>query len=189
MLLPNTIILGETVIGEDCQIGPNSELADCTVGNGVSIRHSTVNSSILEDGVTVGPFANIRPESILRRHVKIGDFVEIKKSDIGPGSKVPHLSYIGDAQIGSDVNMGAGTIVVNYDGRKKHLTQIGDGAFIGCNSNLVAPIHVGEGAFIAAGSTLTKDVPAGALTVARSPQVNKEKMAGRFIDTQRNRES
>jgi bifunctional UDP-N-acetylglucosamine pyrophosphorylase/glucosamine-1-phosphate N-acetyltransferase len=189
VLLPNTMIFGETVIGEDCEIGPCSELRDCTVGNSVLIRHSTANDSILEDGVTVGPFANLRPETILRSGVKIGDFVEIKKSDIGPGSKVPHLSYVGDAQIGSCVNMGAGTIVVNYDGRKKHATLIGDGAFIGCNSNLVAPLRVGEGSFIAAGSTLTKDGPAGALSLSRSPQVNKEKMAGRFIDTQRNRES
>ncbi len=189
VLLPNTIILGDTVIGEDCQIGPCTELKNCEVGNGVSIRYSTADNSVLEDGTTVGPFANLRPETILRRGVKVGDFVEIKKSDVGPGSKVPHLSYVGDSQIGSGVNMGAGTIVVNYDGRNKHTTIIEEGAFIGCNSNLVAPLRVGKGAFVAAGSTVTKDVPAGALSLSRAPQVNKEKMAEKFIDAQQCRES
>ena len=181
VIMPNTMLRGTTIIGEGCEIGPNTELTDCQVGNEVSIRHSVATGSILEDGVTVGPFAHLRPETVLHRGAKIGDFVEIKKSQIGENSKVTHLTYIGDAQIGSGVNMGGGIIVVNYDGRKKHQTIIKDGAFVGCNSNLVAPVTIGEGAFVAAGSTITKDVPAGSLSLARALQVNKEGLAKRYL--------
>ncbi|NLZ93130.1 MAG: bifunctional UDP-N-acetylglucosamine diphosphorylase/glucosamine-1-phosphate N-acetyltransferase GlmU [Firmicutes bacterium] len=181
VIMPNTMLRGTTIIGEGCEIGPNTELTDCQVGNEVSIRHSVATGSILEDGVTVGPFAHLRPETVLHRGAKIGDFVEIKKSQIGENSKVAHLTYIGDAQIGSGVNMGGGIIVVNYDGRKKHQTIIKDGAFVGCNSNLVAPVTIGEGAFVAAGSTITKDVPAGSLSLARALQVNKEGLAKRYL--------
>jgi len=182
VLLPNTILSGQTVVGEECIIGPFTEISNSRLGNQVTVRHSVVSSSVLEDEVTVGPFAHLRPETRLARKVKVGDFVEIKKSDVGEGSKIPHLSYVGDAVVGSNVNLGAGTIVVNYDGRKKHETQIDDGAFIGCNSTLVAPLHVGKDSFVAAGSTVTKDVPPGALALARSEQVNKKNLARRFLE-------
>jgi bifunctional UDP-N-acetylglucosamine pyrophosphorylase / glucosamine-1-phosphate N-acetyltransferase len=178
---PNTILRGPSRVGKNCTIGPNTEIGGSIVGNEVIIRHSVLNGCILEDGVTVGPFAHLRPETVLRQGVKVGDFVEIKKSDVGPGTKIPHLSYVGDARIGRDANLGAGTIVVNYDGRRKHTTDIGDRAFVGCNSNLVAPVHIGEGAFVAAGSTVTRDVPPGSLSLARPRQVNKEGLALRFM--------
>lgn len=167
---PFTIIEGNTVIGEDCFIGPGSRLIDATVGNGVTIQNSIVVDSSIGDQSAIGPFAYLRPGTKLERGVKVGDFVEIKKSLIGEGSKVPHLSYIGDAVIGTGVNVGAGTITCNYDGRKKWPTVIGDGAFIGSNTNLVAPVQVGSRAVIGAGSTITKDVPAGALGVERAKQ-------------------
>lgn len=181
VIMPNTMLRGATSIGEACEIGPNTELIDCQLGNKVVVRHSVATSSILEDSVTVGPFAHLRPETILHQGVKIGDFVEIKKSQLGKNSKVAHLTYIGDAQIGSGVNMGGGIIVVNYDGRKKHQTIINDGAFVGCNSNLVAPVTIGKNSFVAAGSTITKDVPAGSLSLARALQVNKNGLAKRYL--------
>jgi bifunctional UDP-N-acetylglucosamine pyrophosphorylase/glucosamine-1-phosphate N-acetyltransferase len=181
VLLPGTMLLGRTIVGEGCLIGPHTEIRNSIVGNRVTVCHSVVSGSVLDDGVIVGPFAHLRPETRLRSGVRVGDFVEIKKADVGSGSKIPHLSYVGDAKVGKDVNLGAGTIVVNYDGRHKHETRIGDRAFIGCNSNLVAPLSIGEGAFVAAGSTVTQDVPANALAVARVRQVNKEKLAPRFL--------
>lgn len=181
VLLPGTMLLGRTTVGEGCVLGPHTEIRDSVLGNGVTVRHSVVSGSILEDDVTVGPFAHLRPETRLQSGVRVGDFVEIKKSDIGSDSKVPHLSYVGDAEVGKNVNLGAGTIVVNYDGRRKHTTRIGDRAFVGCNSNLVAPLSIGEGAFVAAGSTVTQDVPANTLAVARARQVNKEQLAARFL--------
>ncbi|MCR3921293.1 MAG: bifunctional UDP-N-acetylglucosamine diphosphorylase/glucosamine-1-phosphate N-acetyltransferase GlmU [Firmicutes bacterium] len=181
VIFPNTTIKGTTQIGEGCVVGPNSEVIDCYIGRGTVFRHSVATSCTMAEDVTVGPFAHLRPETVLKRGVKIGDFVEIKKSQIGSNSKVAHLSYIGDADIGSDVNMGGGIIVVNYDGRTKHKTVICDQSFVGCNSNLVAPVTIGQGAFVAAGSTITKDVPAGALSLARAQQVNKEGLAARFL--------
>lgn len=181
VIMPNTVLKGTTQIGENCVIGPNSELTDCQVGNNVVFRHSVATGCSLEDQVAVGPFAHLRPETVLKKGVKVGDFVEIKKSLVGDNTKIAHLSYIGDAKIGSEVNMGGGIIVVNYDGRQKHQTLIGDGAFVGCNSNLVAPVTIGEGAFVAAGSTITKNVPAGALSLARAQQVNKEGRAARLL--------
>ena len=189
VLLPNTYLRGKTAIGADCVLGPNTEITESIIGNSVTIRHSVVTQSTVEDNVTVGPFAHLRPETVLRVGAKIGDFVEIKKSDIGQNSKVPHLSYIGDAQVGENVNLGAGTIVVNYDGKHKHQTRIDAQAFIGCNSNLVAPLTIGKGAFVAAGSTITKDVPAGSLSLARPAQVNKEGLASRFISSGKKGES
>jgi bifunctional UDP-N-acetylglucosamine pyrophosphorylase / glucosamine-1-phosphate N-acetyltransferase len=181
-IYPNTILRGRGTVGSGSVIGPNTEITGCIIGNNVSVRHSVLSDCVLEDDVTVGPFAHLRPETVLRRGAKIGDFVEIKKSDVGPGTKIPHLSYVGDAQVGRGVNLGAGTIVVNYDGRKKHRTEIGDGAFVGCNSNLVAPLRIGKGAFVAAGSTITRDVPDGSLSLARPRQVNKDSLAARFLD-------
>jgi bifunctional UDP-N-acetylglucosamine pyrophosphorylase/glucosamine-1-phosphate N-acetyltransferase len=183
VLYPGTMLRGGTRIGPDCIIGPNCEITDSLIGSGVTVRHSVITGSILADSVTVGPYAHLRPETKLHPGVKVGDFVEIKKSEVGTGSKIPHLAYVGDAQIGSHVNLGAGVIVVNYDGRQKHVTRIDDHAFIGCNSNLVAPLHIGKGAFVAAGSTITKEIEAGSLALARAKQVNKERMASRFINT------
>ncbi|MBS4023911.1 MAG: bifunctional UDP-N-acetylglucosamine diphosphorylase/glucosamine-1-phosphate N-acetyltransferase GlmU [Dethiobacter sp.] len=184
IIYPGAILAGATTIGEECAIGPFCEISHSQIGSRVTISHSVATESVMDDDVSVGPFAHLRPGTRLRKGVKVGDFVEIKKSDIGEQSKIPHLSYVGDAQIGSEVNLGAGTIVVNYDGREKHVTNIEDGAFIGCNSNLVAPLSIGKGAFVAAGSTITKDVPAGALSLARPKQVNKENMGKRFLKKQ-----
>ena len=175
VLLPFTFLEGETVIGEDCSIGPNTRIVDSTLGDGSHCQYSVVLESVLAEEVQIGPFAYLRPGTEVGRGAKVGDFVEIKKSHVGPGSKVPHLSYIGDAQIGAGVNIGAGTITCNYDGQNKHQTVIGDGAFIGSNSNLVAPIKIGKGALVGAGSTLTDDVPAENLALGRARQVNLQK--------------
>ena len=174
VILPGTMILGKTVIGSDCQIGPNSEIKDCQIGNATVIRQSVSEDSQIGAHVKIGPFAHIRPKSAIHDDVKIGNFVEIKKAVFGKGSKASHLSYIGDAEVGSDVNIGCGSITVNYDGKNKFLTKIEDGVFIGCNSNLVAPVTIGEGAYVAAGSTITEDVPGDALALGRARQVNKE---------------
>ncbi|MDD3652654.1 MAG: bifunctional UDP-N-acetylglucosamine diphosphorylase/glucosamine-1-phosphate N-acetyltransferase GlmU [Desulfotomaculaceae bacterium] len=171
VLRPFTIVEGNTVIGEDCIIGPGSRLADAIVGNGVVIQSSLVIDSFIGDNSVVGPFAYLRPGTKLGQGVKVGDFVEIKKSYIGDGSKVPHLSYVGDATVGKKVNIGAGTITCNYDGENKWPTIIGDGAFIGSNTNLVAPVEVGNEAVTGAGSTITKNIPSGALGIERSKQV------------------
>ncbi|EIJ80088.1 UDP-N-acetylglucosamine diphosphorylase/glucosamine-1-phosphate N-acetyltransferase [Bacillus methanolicus PB1] len=173
-IYPGSVIIGKTVIGTGCQIGPNSEIKDCQIAMNTVIRQSVAHSSIIGSYVNIGPFAHIRPDSNIHDEVKIGNFVEIKKTDFGKGSKASHLSYIGDAEVGSGVNIGCGSITVNYDGKNKYLTKIEDDVFIGCNSNLVAPVTIGRGAYIAAGSTITEDVPADALSVARARQVNKE---------------
>jgi bifunctional UDP-N-acetylglucosamine pyrophosphorylase/glucosamine-1-phosphate N-acetyltransferase len=174
VLLPGTILRGKTVIGSACEIGPNTEITDCQVGDETIITHSVLVESSIGDQVNMGPFAYIRPGSKIQNQAKIGDFVEVKNSTIGQGSKVPHLSYIGDADIGSGTNIGCGTITVNYDGISKHRTHVGNNAFIGCNSNLVAPVTVGDRAYIAAGSTITDNVPDGALGIARQRQATKE---------------
>lgn len=171
---PGTVLSGQTTIGEDCTIGPNSEIQHCEVGNQTVIRQSAAFDSRIGSNVNIGPFAHIRPQSTLADEVKIGNFVEVKKAAFGKGSKASHLSYIGDAEVGSDVNIGCGTITVNYDGKNKFLTTIEDGAFIGCNSNLVAPVTVKKGAYVAAGSTITDEVPEESMAIARARQVNKE---------------
>lgn len=174
IIYPGTVIEGQCEIGEDCVIGPNTRLVNCRVDNNVEVQSSVVIESHIKDGASVGPFAYIRPDSVIGRDVKIGDFVEIKKSTIGDNTKVSHLTYIGDAEVGKSCNFGCGTVIVNYDGTNKNKTIIGDKSFIGCNSNLVAPVKVGDKAYIAAGSTITEDVPDGSLAIARSKQVNKE---------------
>ncbi|KAB8126492.1 bifunctional UDP-N-acetylglucosamine diphosphorylase/glucosamine-1-phosphate N-acetyltransferase GlmU [Gracilibacillus oryzae] len=177
---PGCVIKGETTIEEDAQIGPNSEIADCHIGSHTVVKHSVTTSSYIGNRVQIGPFAHIRPDANIGDDVKVGNFVEIKKSKIDNGSKVSHLSYIGDAEVGSNVNVGCGTITVNYDGKNKFLTKIEDDAFIGCNANLIAPVTIGKGALIAAGSTISEDVPGDALSVARSKQVNKEGYAKKY---------
>lgn len=171
---PNTFLRGKTTIGANCVIGPNTEIADTKIGNGVTITHSVINSSTLNNNSIIGPFAYIRPNCNIEDSVKIGDFVEVKNSKIGRGTKIPHLSYIGDADLGENVNIGSGTITVNYDGVQKHRTKIGDRSFVGCNTNLVAPVTLGNDTYIAAGSTITDDVPDFSLSIARQKQTNKE---------------
>ena len=172
ILYPYTWIEGVTTIGRDCRIGPNTRIADSQIADAVTLHFSYAHECKVGEGVTVGPYVHLRPDTELMAGVKVGNFVEVKNSRVGKGSKLPHLSYIGDADIGSGVNIGCGTITVNYDGKKKHRTVVEDAAFVGCNSNLVAPVSVGAGAYIAAGSTITKDVPAGALGVGRARQSN-----------------
>ena len=153
-------------------IGPFARVRDCVVGENVAISQATVLESTLEPGCTVGPYSHIRAGCHLAEKAKVGGFCEIKNTTVGPGSKVPHLTYLGDTSVGSGVNIGAGTITCNYDGKDKHRTVIEDGAFIGSNCNLVAPVKIGAGAYVAAGSTITTDVPPGALGVARNRQRN-----------------
>ena len=173
-ILPNTIILGDTKIGENCVIGPNSWVADSVIGNGVVLDNCKITDSIIEDGVDCGPFVKVRAGSVLKKGVHIGNFVEVKNSIVGEGTKSAHLTYIGDSDVGAGVNFGCGTVTCNYDGKVKSRCTIGDGAFIGCNTNLIAPVEVGEKAYIAAGSTITDDIPSDALSIARAKQGNKE---------------
>lgn len=169
-LLPQTILEGEVRIGEGCTIGPGTRISDSTVAEGATVEQSVVKGSAIGAGATVGPFSHVRPDTVVGRDAKVGSFVEVKASRIGDGSKVPHLSYIGDTTIGRDVNIGAGTITVNYDGYAKHRTVIGDHARIGSDTMLIAPVRIGRGAVTGAGSVITKDVPAGALAVERAEQ-------------------
>ncbi len=173
-ILPNTILEGNTAIGEDCVIGPNSRISNCKVGNNVEVANSVAIDSSIGDETHVGPFAYLRPGSMVGSKVKIGDFVEIKKSVIGDKTKISHLTYVGDAEVGSNVNIGCGVVFVNYDGKHKNKTIIGDNSFIGCNTNLVSPVVVHKDAYIAAGSTITEEVPENSLAIARERQVIKE---------------
>ncbi|WP_286884378.1 bifunctional UDP-N-acetylglucosamine diphosphorylase/glucosamine-1-phosphate N-acetyltransferase GlmU [Aneurinibacillus sp. UBA3580] len=181
IIYPGTLIGAGTTIGEDCIIGPHTQLKNCRVGDRVEIKQSVLMDSRIDSDATVGPFAYIRPNSHIGEGAKVGDFVEIKNTSLGKGSKVSHLTYLGDAEVGADVNVGCGTVTVNYDGVNKHKTVIKDHSFIGCNANLVAPVTVGEGAYVAAGSTITDDVPDGALAIARERQTNKEDYAKKII--------
>ncbi len=179
VLLPGTILRGNTVIGENCTIGPNTMLTDCTVGGETEVNASQATESRIGSHTNVGPFAYLRPNSTVGDHVKVGDFVEVKNSVIGNGTKISHLTYVGDSDVGERVNFGCGTVTTNYDGFKKHRCTIGDDVFIGCNTNLVAPVKLGDGCYTAAGSTVTKDVPADALAVARARQENKDGWAAK----------
>ncbi len=172
VIYPFTWLEGDTVIGENCEIGPNVRLQNVTMGNNVMGQFTYAHDAVIDDGVILGQFVHIRPDTHLMEKVKIGNFVEVKNSNVGKGSKLPHLSYIGDCDMGANVNMGCGTITVNYDGKKKFRTKIGDDAFIGCNSNLVAPVTVEDNAYVGAGSTITRTVPADNLAVARAHQKN-----------------
>ena len=172
VIYPFTWLEGKTTVGERCQIGPNTRFTDTTIGNDVTAHFSYGHECEIEDEVILGPYVHLRPNTKLAHKVKIGNFVEVKNSNIGEGTKLPHLSYIGDCDMGSGVNMGCGTITVNYDGKTKFRTKIGNDAFIGCNSNLVAPVEVGDGAYVGAGSTITKYVPPADLAIARARQTN-----------------
>ncbi|WP_448522881.1 bifunctional UDP-N-acetylglucosamine diphosphorylase/glucosamine-1-phosphate N-acetyltransferase GlmU [Pseudothermotoga sp.] len=173
VLYPMTFLLGKTKIGEQCVIGPMARIENCTVGNRVRIISSDCVGATIEDDVSVGPFARLREGTVLKSNVKIGNFVEVKNSKIGSRSKAQHLTYLGDATVGEDVNVGAGTITCNFDGKRKNPTFIEDEAFIGSNSCLIAPVRIGRGAFVAAGSVITEDVPEWSLAIARSRQTVK----------------
>lgn len=173
VVYPGVFLEGGTQIGESCSIIGPSRIKDSRIENHAEIVMSQIVESIVESGVKIGPFSNLRPGCHIKEGAKIGDFVELKNAKVDTGSKVPHLSYVGDAVIGKKVNIGAGTIFVNYDGYKKHQTVVGDGAFVGCNSNLVAPVTVNPGAYVAAGSTITHEVPEDSLAIARARQENK----------------
>lgn len=174
IIYPNNTLEGKTLIGKGVLLHPNNRIENSVIEDDVTVASSVILSSKVGKKTTVGPFAYIRPDSVIGEKVKVGDFVEIKKSTIGNGTKISHLTYIGDAEVGEHVNFGCGTVTVNYDGKSKFKTIVEDHAFIGCNTNLVAPVTVGEGAFTAAGSTITVDVPKDALGIARAKQVNKE---------------
>lgn len=174
VILPGCMISGKTVIGSNCVIGPQTGISDSTIGDRTSVKKSEVIKSIVGEDTNVGPYAYLRPNSSIGNECKIGDFVEVKNASFGDGSKASHLSYIGDAQVGERVNIGCGVVFVNYDGKNKFKSVVEDDAFIGSNSNLVAPVVVKKDAFIATGSTITDDIPAGSLGIARQRQVIKE---------------
>nr|WP_255396824.1 MULTISPECIES: bifunctional UDP-N-acetylglucosamine diphosphorylase/glucosamine-1-phosphate N-acetyltransferase GlmU [Petrotoga] len=174
IIYPQTFIYGKTTIGEDCEIGPLTRIKDCIIEDNVKIIRSECELSKIQKNVSIGPFSRLREGTELQENVKIGNFVETKKTKISCNSKAQHLTYLGDTYVGKDVNVGAGTITCNYDGKKKNKTFIDDGAFIGSNTSLVAPVNVGKNSLIGAGSVITKDVPDNALALARAHQINKE---------------
>lgn len=170
----NVTIKSGTKIGSDCVIGSGSMLDRAVIHDGVDVLSSVILESEVDEGTHVGPFAYIRPNCHVGKEVKVGDFVELKNSNIDDGTKISHLTYIGDSDVGKRVNFGCGTVTCNYDGKKKYRTTIGDDCFVGCNTNLVSPINVGDGVYIAAGSTITEDIPENSLSIARARQVNKD---------------
>ncbi len=173
IVYPGVVIEGKSVIGEDCVLRTGCELRDCVIGARCNLVYVVGEQAKVGDDVKIGPFVNLRPKTVLENKCKIGDFVEIKNSNIGAGTKLPHLSYIGDSDVGERVNVGCGCVFVNYDGFDKHRTVVGNDVFLGCQTNLVAPVTVGNDAFTAAGSTITEDIPDGAFAIARSRQTNK----------------
>lgn len=170
---PCVTLEGDTVIGENCFIGQNTVIKDSKIDDNVNIKSSVITESTVGSGTSVGPFAYLRPNSHIGKDCKVGDFVEVKNSTMGDGAKASHLTYIGDSDVGAKVNLGCGVVFVNYDGTKKYRSVVEDGAFIGCNSNLVSPVRVGQGAYIAAGSTVTEDVEGDALFIARAKGTQK----------------
>ena len=168
VIYPCVVLEGDVEIGENCTIGQNTRIKDSIIGNGTSIQSSVILESKVGNETSVGPFAYLRPNSEIGSHCKVGDFVEIKNSRLDDGAKAAHLTYVGDSDVGKKVNLGCGVVFVNYDGSKKYRSVVEDGAFIGCNVNLVSPVHVGKDAYVAAGSTITNDVEDVALYVARS---------------------
>lgn len=169
---PCVTLEGKTVIGKNCRIYQNTRIKDSVIDDGVEITSSVVLESSIGEKTKVGPFAYLRPNSRIGKECKVGDFVEVKNSTFGDGTKASHLTYIGDSDVGNNVNMGCGVVFVNYDGTNKYRCTVGDGAFIGCNSNLISPVTVESGAYVAAGSTVTDNVPEDALCIARARQTN-----------------
>ena len=179
LLLPGVILRGKTTVGKGCTIGPNVMLTDCTVGDNVTINAAQCEESTIENGCEIGPYTHIRPHCVVGEGSKIGAFVQLKNCNLGKGTKMAHLTYVGDADVGEDCNFGCGTVTCNYDGKNKYRTTIGNKVFLGCNTNLVAPVSLGDGSFTAAGSTITGDVPADSLAVARARQKNLEGWAAK----------
>ncbi|WP_246019648.1 UDP-N-acetylglucosamine diphosphorylase [Bacilliculturomica massiliensis] len=179
VIWPGAILCGCTKIGRNCVIGHNTRIVDSTIADEVEIQSSEILESTVGSFTKVGPFAYLRPNSHIGEHAKVGDFVEVKNSTLGNNSKASHLTYIGDSDVGDNVNLGCGVVFVNYDGQNKHRSVVKDGAFIGCNTNLVSPVTVGGKAYVAAGTTLTSDVPDGALAVGRAKQKNLEGWVGK----------
>jgi len=175
IIYPGSTILGKTRIGENCKLGPYAFIQDCQIEKEVEIRASFIYGAKIAERAKVGPFSHIRPGTFVGEDVRVGNFCEVKKSIIGQGTKVSHLSYIGDAFLGKGVNIGAGTITCNFDGIRKNITRVGDGTFVGSDTKFIAPVKIGKGAVIGAGSTITEDVPAGKLAIARARQVIKDK--------------
>ena len=171
-ILPNTMIFSGVTIGKNCVIGPNTQIKESAIGNKVKLNSVQCYQSKILDKADIGPFVHIRPNSVIGENVHLGNFVEVKNSDIDDGTKVSHLTYVGDSDVGKRVNFGCGTVTVNYDGKHKHRTTIGDDCFIGCNTNLIAPVTLHNGAYTAAGSTITDNVPSDSLGIARARQVN-----------------
>lgn len=180
LIHPGTQIRSGVTVGENCVLGPNTVIEKSTIGNGCTVNATQVYESVLDDNVKIGPFCHVRPNSHLCQGVKIGDFVEIKNSTIGNDTHASHLTYIGDSDVGERVNFGCGTVTCNYDGYNKNRCVIGDDVFIGCNTNLIAPVTIGDGAYTAAGSTITDSVPENSLGIARARQTNKEAWASKF---------
>ncbi len=174
VILPGTFLRGGTRIGSDCVIGPSTDLLDTAVGDGALVEHSVGRGAEVGRGASVGPYAFLRPGTVLGPEVKVGAYCEVKNTRVGRGSKVPHLSYVGDAEIGEEANLGAGTITANYDGVNKSRTRIGDGVFTGVNTNLIAPVTIGEGAYLGAGSVINKDIPPGKLAVGMPARVIRD---------------
>lgn len=167
------VLKGNTVIGEDCFIGANSEICDSKIGDRVRVTSSNIEDSVMDSDSNIGPYSHLRPNSVIGKDVHIGNFVEVKNANIDENTKVGHLTYVGDADLGKNINIGCGTVFVNYDGAKKHRVTVGDNVFIGCNTNLIAPVTIEENVYVAAGSTITEDVPSESLAIARARQVNK----------------
>ena len=177
VLMPGTILKGNTSVASGAVIGPNSLLKDAVIGEGSTVNASQVYDSTVGKNTNVGPFAYIRPGCTVGDDIKVGDFVELKNSTVGDGTKISHLTYVGDTDLGKNINLGCGTVTVNYDGKNKYRCTVGDGSFIGCNTNMIAPVTIGAGSYVAAGSTITDDVPENALAIARARQINKEAWA------------
>ena len=177
VLMPGTILQGSTSVAAGAVIGPNSLLSNAVVGENSTVNASQIYDSEVGRNTNVGPFAYIRPGCTVGDDIKVGDFVELKNSTIGNGTKISHLTYVGDTDLGKNINLGCGTVTVNYDGKNKYRCTVGDGSFIGCNTNMIAPVNIGAGSYVAAGSTITDDVPENALAIARARQINKDAWA------------
>lgn len=179
-ILPGTVLQGKTSVGAGSVIGPGSVLSDAVIGENCTVKNTYITGSILENNVSIGPFSQVRPGCYIAAGCKIGDFVEVKNSNIGEKTAIAHLTYVGDTDCGSGVNFGCGVAIANFNGKEKFRTTIGDHAFLGCNTNLVAPVTVGAGAYTAAGATVTRDVPEDAMLIARAEPVIKPGLARRF---------
>lgn len=177
---PGVQLKGKTVIGTDCKIGAHSEIIDSQIGNNVTVTSSYIEDAVMHDNTDIGPYSHLRPQAEIKSGAHIGNFVEVKKATVGENTKVGHLTYVGDATLGHDINVGCGTVFVNYDGVNKHHTNVGDYSFIGSGSNIVAPVNIADHAYVAAGSTITNDIDAHDMGIARGRQVNKKGYFDRY---------